>query len=156
MLGAGAGVVVRAAGAQRAEHRVARLAEQQLLVDVYGALGYDLAALPRHEVQQLVDEERGWQRLHAAPRYGDELAAYRAAERAGVAGLRGRYAGQAVQADGVGALEELGGVFVAVVHAWKKNFRLVVIKQKYHLSQSACFMIQESLKQGTLSISNVF
>lgn len=86
-------VAVGAPRAQRAEDRVARLAEEQLLVYVHRALGDDLAPLPGHQVQELVHEERGRKRGHASPRDDDQFTAYGAPEGAGVAGWRGRYSG---------------------------------------------------------------
>ena len=42
---------------------------------VGGALGDDLPPLPRHQVEQLVHQERRRHRLHAAPGDRDQLAA---------------------------------------------------------------------------------
>ena len=112
-------LAVRAPRAQRAEHRVARLAEEQLLVVVDRALGDDFAPLPRHQVEQLVDEEGGREGGDAAARDGDELAADGAAELARVAGERGDDAVQALDAHRVRAVEQLGRVLAAIVHAWK-------------------------------------
>lgn len=117
MLAAVSRVIVRAPRAQGTKHGVASLAEQQLLVDVDGTLGDDLATLPRHQVQELVDQEGGRKGGDAPPWYVDEFPAYGAAEGARVPGLGGGYPGEAVEADGVRALEELGGVLLAVVHA---------------------------------------
>jgi len=133
--GGALGGAVAAAGAQRAEDGVAGLAEEQLLPDVHGALGDNLAALPGHEVQELVDEERGRQGRHAAAGDGDELAADGAAEGAllrGAAVRRGD-AAQAVQAHRVRARQQLRGVLATVVHACggtqpgtKLRFRTVI------------------------------
>ena len=73
-------VEVAVRGAEAAEHAVAGLAEQQLLVGVGGALGHDLPALAGHQVPQLVDEEGGREVLDPAGGDGDELAAHRASE----------------------------------------------------------------------------
>lgn len=70
------GIAMGTAGAESAEHRVARLAEQQLLVDVHRTLGDDLAPLTRHQVQELVYEERRRQSGHSAPGDDDQLPAY--------------------------------------------------------------------------------
>ena len=86
---------------------------------VHGALRYDFPPLARHEVEELVDEEGGRQGLDAAPRDGDELAADRAAELAGVPGEGGDDAVEALQADRVGAAEQLRRVLSAIIHACK-------------------------------------
>ena len=67
------GVDVTIGCAEGAEHTVARLTEQQLLVGVGGALGDDLPALPRHQVPQLVDEEGGREGLDPARGDRDQL-----------------------------------------------------------------------------------
>ena len=50
------------------------------LVGMVGALWYDLPALAGHEVEELVDEEGGGEGLDPAPRYRDQLPAYRTPE----------------------------------------------------------------------------
>ena len=60
------GVDVTIGGAEGAEHAVAGLTEQQLLVGVRGALGNNLPALPGHQVPQLVHEEGGGEGLDPA------------------------------------------------------------------------------------------
>ena len=55
--------------------------------------------------------------LHPSPGYGDELPAYGTPELAGVPGEGGHDSIQALQADGVGAGEELRSVLAAIVHA---------------------------------------
>lgn len=51
-------VTVRPVGAVTAEDTVARLAEQELSARVGTALGNHFSPLPRHQIEQLVDEER--------------------------------------------------------------------------------------------------
>ena len=103
---------------------------------VHGTLRYDFPPLARHEVEELVDEEGGRQGLDAAPRDGDELAADRAAELAGVPGEGGDDAVEALQADRVGAAEQLRRVLAAVVHACKR----AVIKTVFGVGSFAvCF-----------------
>ena len=63
--------------AEGAEHAVAGLTEQQLLVGVGGALGDNLPPLPGHQVPQLVDEEGGRERLDPARGDGDQVPAHR-------------------------------------------------------------------------------
>ena len=70
------GVDVTIGGAEGAEHTVASLTEQQLLVGMGGALGDDLPALLRHQVPQLVHEEGGRQRLDPARGDRDQLPTY--------------------------------------------------------------------------------
>ena len=72
------GVDVTIGCAQGAEHAVAGLTEQQLLVGVGGALGDNLPPLPSHQVPQLVDEEGGRQRLDPARGDSDQLPTHRA------------------------------------------------------------------------------
>ena len=69
-------VDVAICSAQAAEHAVAGLAEQQLLVRMGAALGDDLPPLPGHEVPQLVDEEGGRQGLDTASRDGDQVSTH--------------------------------------------------------------------------------
>ena len=72
------GVDVTISCAERAEHTVTSLTEQQLLVRMGGALGDHLPALPGHQVTQLVDEEGGRQRLDPAYWDCDQLPTHRA------------------------------------------------------------------------------
>ena len=71
------GVDVTVCSAETAEHAVAALAEQQLLVWVGAALGHDLPPLPGHQVPQLVDEEGGRQGLDPAGGDCDQFPAHR-------------------------------------------------------------------------------
>lgn len=112
-------VAVRAVSAVPTKDAVARLAKQQFSAGVAAALRYNLPPLPRHEVQQLVNEE-GWrQRRDAATRNRDQLAAYGAAEGARVARLRRGYSREAVQANCVRARQQLRRMLAAVVCACK-------------------------------------
>ena len=61
------GVDVTIGCAEGAEHTVARLTEQQLLVWVGGALGDDLPALLRHQVPQVPRGYRDQQPTYWAP-----------------------------------------------------------------------------------------
>ena len=74
-------VDVAVGGAEAAEHAVAGLTEQQLLVRVRATLGDDLPSLPGHEVPELVDQEGGGQGLDPAGWDGDQLPADRAPDR---------------------------------------------------------------------------
>ena len=87
------------------------------LVWVAGALGHHLLPLPGHQVEQLVDEEGGREAGDAPRGDGDELAAHRAPELA-VPGEGGHDPGEALQADGVRAGQQLRDVLLAVEHAW--------------------------------------
>lgn len=117
MLAAVGRIVVGTPRAEGTENRIACLTEEQLLVDMNGTLRNNLSSLPRHQIKQLVDEEGRGQSRHPSSGYGNELPAYRTPERASVSGLSGSYSGQAVEADSVGALQQLGGVLLAIVHA---------------------------------------
>lgn len=74
-------------GAVPAEHAITGLAEKEFSAWMRTALWYDLPTLAGHQIEQLVDEEGGRQRGHAAARDRDELAANRASEAARVSGL---------------------------------------------------------------------
>lgn len=76
-----------------------------------GALWDDLSALTGHEIKELVDQEGRGESSHAPRRDPDGLAADRAAEGPILARMRGHDARQAVEADRVGAVEQLWGVF---------------------------------------------
>ena len=101
------------------------------LILMGGALWYDLPPLPGHEIEQLVDEERGREGLNPATGDRDQLPTDGAAELASVPGEGGHDAVEALQANGVGAVEELGGVLAAVVHACKRGY----IRTSYTLNR---------------------
>ena len=74
-------VDVAVGGAEAAEHAVAGLTEQQLLVRVRATLGDDLPPLPGHKVPELVDQEGRGQGLDPAGWDGDQLPAHWAPDR---------------------------------------------------------------------------
>ena len=125
---AAAAVVVVAVAA---EDDVARLAEEQLAVEVRGAARHHVAPLRRHQVQQLVDDEAGREGSDAAARHRHRLAADGAAERAPALRAATARSGrrrlqdalQAAPADRVRALEQLRCALECVVRAQARAAR---------------------------------
>jgi len=78
---------VASPGAERAEDRVAGLAQHQLLIFMGRTVRDDFSDLLGHQVDQLVDEEGGWNGHHSSARYPDELSADGTSE-AKLAGIR--------------------------------------------------------------------
>ena len=104
----------------------ARAETRTYLVGVDGALGDDVAALLRHQVEQLVDDEGRRHVLDAAARDVDRLAADRAAERRRVAVLRVHDAAQAAQTHRVRTWQQLRCVLLwKFIRKTRLNFSAV-------------------------------
>lgn len=101
-----------------AEDDVTGLAEQEFLLDVGRAFGDDFAPLARHQVQQLVHEERGWQSDDTSARQWNRLPANGTSERTRLpdSGQRGDFL-QTGPAHSVGAVQQFGVVFAGIVCA---------------------------------------
>lgn len=69
------------------EHAITGLAEKQLSARMRTTLRYHFPTLAGHQVEELVDEERGRECGHPAPRYCDQLPTYGTSETACVSGL---------------------------------------------------------------------
>lgn len=76
-----------------------------------GALRDDLTTLAGHEVKELIHQEGGREGSHTTRRDADGLPADGTAEGSILARMGGHDAGQAVEADRVGAVQQLWGVF---------------------------------------------
>ena len=81
---AGPPAVVRAPRTVHAEHRVATLAEHELLALVDGALGDHVPPLACHQVQQLVHDEAGREAADTPSWNGDRLSTDGASQRCAV------------------------------------------------------------------------
>ena len=106
--------LMSALGAERTEHTVAWLAEEQLLLEMSGALRNDFAPLFVHQIKQLINDERGWKRGNAAPWQQNVLAADWTSKAIGDARLIGDLL-EAAFAKGVRAGELLGRALERVV-----------------------------------------
>ena len=124
-----------------------------------GTVGDDLPGLLGHQVDQLVDQEGRGEGHDPARGDPDQFSTYRAPE-AELPGVRGDDPLEAGDADGVGAGEQLGTMFSAIVAAETRGARQewfvkVLIVDGDGLHQGALYWSPSNIFPGIKLIENI-